>query len=139
MTRASKEILMNLRLKLPSLALALCILATLSPAGGQAKDPFLGDWKGTLDVAGAQLEIALHFSLDDKKELTGTMDSISQGAMGLPLAVIKFEGRSATFQIAGIPGEPTFKGTLDETGLKLAGSFSQGGYDGTFQTQKVEK
>jgi hypothetical protein len=35
-----------------------------------------------------------------------------------------------------VPGDPTFKGTLDETGKKLAGDFSQAGYAGTFAVEK---
>ncbi len=131
-----------------SVPMALALIAALSvfaaaqaPAQAKPADPalFIGDWTGTIDVAGAQLEIALHIKLDEKKALTATMDSISQGAMGLPLEGFHIEGRTLTFLIAGIPGDPTFKGTLDETGKKLAGTFSQGGVEGTFQTVKAAK
>ena len=131
-----------------SVPMVLALMATLSlyaaaqaPTPAKSADPalFIGDWTGTIDVAGAQLEIALHIKLDEKKALTATMDSITQGAMGLPLEGIKLEGRTIIFTIAGIPGEPMFKGTLDETGKKLAGTFSQGGVEGTFQTVKAEK
>jgi hypothetical protein len=137
---------MNRKLFVPmvlALIAALPVYAAAQAPAPQAKasDPtlFLGDWTGTIDVAGVQLEIAIHFKLDEKKAVTATMDSITQGAMGLPLEGIKIDGRSATFLIAGIPGEPLFKGTLDETGKKLAGTFSQNGIEGTFQTVKSEK
>jgi hypothetical protein len=131
-----------------SVPMALAFLAALSvnaaaltPAQARPADPalFIGDWAGTIDVAGTQLEIALHIKLDEKKALTATMDSITQGAMGLPLEGLTIEGRTLTFLIAGIAGDPTFKGTLDATGKKLAGTFAQASVEGTFQTVKAEK
>ena len=35
-----------------------------------------------------------------------------------------------------VPGEPSFKRTLDETGKKLPGEFAQAGYAGTFAVEK---
>ncbi|MDD8027579.1 MAG: hypothetical protein PHI34_13840 [Acidobacteriota bacterium] len=132
------------RLKTAALILAF-MAAAFAPVFAQTKDkapdptPFLGDWNGAIDIGGMQLQIAAHFKLDDKKALVGTMDSLDQGAMDLPLDAIKIEGRIITFLIAGIPGDPTFKGTLDESGKKLAGTFSQNGNDGAFQLAKAEK
>lgn len=141
---------MTLAARLKTSALALVLLAAVlapSIAAAQAQPqaqapdptPFLGDWKGTLNVAGMDLEFTLHFTLTDKKELAGTIDVPAQGAMALPLEGFKIEARTITFLIGGVPGEPLFKGAVDATGKKLAGTFSQSSVEGAFQTDKIEK
>jgi hypothetical protein len=104
----------------------------------QDANPFVGSWKGSLSVAGTELEIALHFTLDENRTIQGTFDSITQGGFGVKLGKIEITGKSITFIIddPNAPGEPTFKGTLDESGKKLAGAFAQSGYEGTFEVEK---
>jgi hypothetical protein len=121
-------------------AIALAILAFVAAAVAQAQDanPFIGAWKGTLSVAGVELEIGLNFTIDEAKKIQGTFDSITQGAMGIPLGAIEIKDKTISFMIShpNVPGDPTFKGTLDETGKKLAGDFTQSGYAGTFSVEK---
>jgi hypothetical protein len=120
--------------------LALGILAFVAVAAVQAQDakPFLGAWKGTLSVAGMELEIGLNFKLDEAQKIQGTMDSITQEAYGLALGNIEIKDKTVTFTIndPNVPGDPTFKGTLDETGKKMSGEFTQGGAAGTFTVEK---
>jgi hypothetical protein len=120
--------------------IALGILALVGFAAAQSADPkpFLGAWKGTLSIAGMELEIGLNFKLDDAKKVEGTFDSITQGAFGLALGNIETKDKTVTFVIndPNVPGDPTFKGTLDETGKKMTGEFTQGGYAGTFAVEK---
>ncbi len=117
--------------------LAIVLVAASLPAAAQEKSPFLGDWKGKLSVAGQDLEIVLHFTLDANKALAGTIDIPAQNATGLPLGNLKAEGQAITFVIAGVPGDPLFKGALDASGKKIAGSFTQAGYEGTFAVDKI--
>jgi hypothetical protein len=122
-------------LKRIAIALAVVALAGLAAAQSADPKPFLGDWKGTISVMGVDLEIGLHFKLDEAKKVTGSFDSITQGAMGIPITGIEIKDKTITFAM-DIPGEPVFKGTLDETGKKLAGDFTQGGAAGTFSVEK---
>jgi hypothetical protein len=121
------------------IAVALGILA-FAAAFAQAQDtkPFIGAWKGTLSIGGMELEIGINFTLDEAQAIQGTFDSITQGAMGHPLGAIEIKDRTITCKIdhPNVPGEPTFKGTLDETGKKLSGDFTQAGYAGTFAVEK---
>jgi uncharacterized protein len=128
---------MNTR-HLKRIAIALAIIAFVAAGVARAQDakPFLGAWKGTISVAGAQLEIGLNFKLDEAQKITGTFDSITQGAFGLALDKFEIKDKTISFMISGVPGDPLFKGTLDETGKKLSGEFSQGGYVGTFAVVK---
>lgn len=115
-------------------------LAFIAVASAQAQDtkPFIGAWKGTLSIAGMDLEIGLNFTLDEAKKMQGTFDSITQGGFGIKLGNIEVKDKTITFIIddPNAPGEPTFKGTLDGTGQKLSGEFSQGGMAGTFAVEK---
>lgn len=115
-------------------------LAFATGAFVQAQDtkPFIGAWKGTLSVAGMELEIGINFTLDEAKKMQGTFDSITQGAFGIKLGNIEVKEKTVTFLIQdpNVPGDPTFKGTLDETGKKLSGEFVQSGYSGTFALEK---
>jgi hypothetical protein len=119
-------------------AVVFAILAIAGLAAAQSADPkpFLGDWKGTISIMGVDLEIGLHFKLDEAKQVTGTFDSITQGAMGLPLGSIEIKDKTVTFMLSGVPGDPLFKGALDAAGKVLAGDFTQGGAAGTFSVQK---
>ena len=115
------------------------VMAIAGFAGArQDANPFVGSWEGSLSVAGTELEIALHFTLDENQAIQGTFDSITQGGFGVKLGKIEITGKSITFIIdnPNAPGEPTFKGTLDESGKKLAGAFAQSGYEGTFEVEK---
>ncbi|NLH77373.1 MAG: hypothetical protein GX465_10075 [Acidobacteria bacterium] len=123
-------------LKMAAFVVALVVLAGVAAAQSADPKPFLGDWKGTISIMGAELEIGLHFKLDEANKITDTFDSITQGAMGLPLGAIEIKGKDATFVLSGVPGDPAFKGTIDATGTKLSGEFSQSGYAGTFAVEK---
>jgi len=123
-------------MKMSAAVLGLLVLAAAAAAQSTDPKPFLGAWKGTLSIAGQELEIGLNFSLDEAKKVQGTFDSITQGAMGLKLGAVEIKDKTVTFLINDVPGDPTFKGALDETGKKLAGEFTQGGYAGTFSVEK---
>ena len=114
----------------------LVIIAGLAAAQSTDAKPFLGAWKGTLSIAGQTLEIGLNFSLDEAKKIQGTFDSISQGAMGIKLGSFEIKDKTISFVVEGVPGAPTFKGTVDGTGKKMAGDFTQSGYAGTFTVDK---
>ncbi|MBM3306507.1 MAG: hypothetical protein FJY79_11300 [Candidatus Aminicenantes bacterium] len=124
--------------KRAALALAAFALLAVAPAQAQDAKPFLGAWKGSLSIMGMELEIRVDFSLDESKQVKGIIDVVTQGAMGVPLGNIEIKDKAITFMIdhPNVPGEPTFKGTLDATGKKISGEFTQSGYAGTFAIEK---
>ena len=116
-----------------------CLLALLSanpPAFSQDAKPFVGTWNGFIDAMGQQIEIIVEFSIDDEGHIQGTVDVPAQGATGLALSNFELDGKKITFEIDGVPGEPTFNGELDEAGTKITGDFMQGGAEGTFTLEK---
>jgi pimeloyl-ACP methyl ester carboxylesterase len=89
--------------------------APLSP------QPFAGDWAGTLD-AGAKLRLALHFT-NTAGAWRGFMDSLDQGANGIPLSTVTVDGNKLHFEISSING--SYDGTLN--GDTIKGTWSQNG------------
>jgi len=116
----------------------IIVLALVGAAQTQAEKAFLGSWKGTISIMSQTLEIRLVFTADAAKKLAGTFDSISQGATGLKVVNIAVAGKAISFGLdpAAVPGNATFKGTLDAVGTKIAGDFGQAGYTGTFSVEK---
>lgn len=120
------------------LAISTPLAFSLSASAGQESNPFLGAWAGSLSLAGVTLDFTIAFRLDENSQMKGTIDIPAQGASGIPLGNIKTEGKTVSFIIddPGAQGDPIFKGELDGTGKKIAGSFSQSGYEGTFSMEK---
>ena len=58
-------------------------------------------------------------------DLNGTFDSPDQGAIGSPLSSVTFEDGTLTMVVSGIPGPPSFAGTLSGDGTVLSGAFVQ--------------
>lgn len=116
----------------------LALVVAHSSLFAQDPTPFLGTWKGAINVMGQELGIIVEFSLDEAKNIQGNIDVPDQGAMDLPLGDIQIEGKKISFKIvhSQIQGNPTFNGELDETGKKISGDFSQGGATGTFSMEK---
>jgi len=86
-----------------------------------------GHWEGNIELPGQKMGINLDFA-QEGDAWKGDISIPLQNAKDLPLANVKLEGTAATFEIQGVPGNPTFKGTLE--GSKIAGNFTQGA--GTF-------
>jgi len=125
-------------------AMALVLVAGFAASGLQAQEPkpaqdpkpFLGDWKGPINIAGMEIELVLHFTLNAEKQLTGTLDVPAQGAAGLAMGELKIEGKTVSFTIPDAPGDAAMKVTVDETGKKMTGTVSQGGMEGTYSADK---
>jgi hypothetical protein len=125
--------------KILILATLLVLASTLMAQDANSK-PFIGDWNGNISIAGMEIEITIHFTMDADKKFAGTIDVPQQGAAGLILADFKWEGKTLNFTINGIPSEPPLlKATVDETGKKMTGTINQNGMDGSFALARVEK
>jgi pimeloyl-ACP methyl ester carboxylesterase len=84
-----------------------------------------GSWKGTLEVMGQKLPLLFHFELDGE-EWKGTMDSPNQGAKGIPLSKVLFNGFMISFELAvgginyeGLFVEEKIKGTFKQSGMSF--------------------
>ena len=92
-----------------------------------------GHWEGEIATPGGALEIDVDLVTSETGELTGDISIPAQGARDLELTDLSFESPKVGFVIPGIPGTPTFDGTLSENGSEIAGAFTQGGAQLTFR------
>ena len=96
--------------------------------------PFEGNWLGNLPAGPANLRLALHL-VQSPGGLTARMDSLDQGALGIPAKATVSE-RSITLDFPSIPA--SFEGTLSEDGQQIAGTFTQSGADLPLTLAKVD-
>ncbi|HUL76926.1 MAG TPA: serine hydrolase [Vicinamibacteria bacterium] len=120
-------------LSLPALASA----ASLSPAAAPAAAADVaGHWEGPIQLPGTELKVLVDLKAGAAGGLEGTIDIPAQGAKGLPLEALEVTDRAVSFAIRGIPGQPTFKGTLSADGVSIEGSFTQGGQTFPFRLSR---
>jgi hypothetical protein len=90
-----------------------------------AQSDMRGHWVGSIETPQGQLGV----EVDLDKPASGWIGSISipqQGASGIPLDAISFDGGKGSFRLKGIPGDPTFTGTLSADGKSIQGNLAQG-------------
>ena len=112
-----------MRIKICNVLLLLALM--LLPQKILAADA-KGDWAGTLVVSPSiSLRLAVHISPGEDGKLQGTMDSLDQGARGIPLADIEATPESLAFAVPSIGGR--YQGKWDEAKNAWVGEWSQGG------------
>jgi hypothetical protein len=101
----------------------------LSPAdlaaSKQAALKAVGIWNGTLSTGTANLRLRINISKTAAGAATGKLDSLDQGANGIPLSAITFKDGKLRFEARGIGG--VYEGTLAAEGSALTGQWQQGG------------
>jgi uncharacterized protein len=98
--------------------LGVWVLAWAEPAS------IVGTWQGTLAAGAAKLRLGLHVSKTAAGDYTSSLDSIDQGAMGIPVAVTKFSGGALHIELPNL--HATFDGMLSNDGQEIEGTFTQG-------------
>jgi CubicO group peptidase (beta-lactamase class C family) len=117
-----------------SRAIALILfLFTAIPAFPAAPADLTGHWDGAIALPTMKLEINLDFSKLPDGSWKGDISIPVQNIKDMALSGIKLDGTKASFAIPGIPGNPTFAGTLSADGKTIAGDFTQGGQKFTFE------
>lgn len=91
-----------------------------APSSPQAS--VVGDWSGTLQAGPAQLRLVLHIKAGSDGTLIGTLDSIDQGANGIPISTVSFKDGKLELNVAAVNG--TYEGNLDKDEIK--GTWTQG-------------
>ena len=103
--------------------LAAAAAVAWAPAFAQDAE---GDWFGVLQVTeSARLPLLVHIQRDDAGAWTGTMDSPTQGAQGIPLAeIVAGDGRLG-FKVPAVVGE--YAGAWNAEANAWHGEWQQGG------------
>jgi pimeloyl-ACP methyl ester carboxylesterase len=91
-------------------------------------EPAIGTYLGTLQAGPARLRLVFRIERARGERGVGTMDSLDQGAMGIPCeSVVLRADRSVTLRCAAVRGE--FVGTLNADASEIDGTWTQGGQD----------
>lgn len=91
-----------------------------------------GRWEGKIEIPGTPLEIVIDFTRQPDGALKGSISIPAQKAKDLPLASIEQKDAEVSFAIAGVPGNPVFKGKLNPEADQISGTFTQGGASFSF-------
>lgn len=113
-------------------------ISGFSPVLADAGDVDIrGIWKGALSIQGMELTVVVHIAVDSAGALTATMDSPDQGATGIPVSGIRFEGDSLHLEVASVNG--TYEAKFLADSLAFDGIWSQGGFELPLKLKKVDK
>ncbi len=83
-----------------------------------------GDWQGTLAAGGAELHLVLHVSKAADGALKATLDSVDQGAYGIPVTSITLKDSKLVFGVDSVHG--SYEGTVSANGESIDGTWTQG-------------
>jgi hypothetical protein len=84
----------------------------------------VGDWQGTLRPPGAELRLVLHIIEGGDGSLKATLDSVDQGANGIPVASVALKDSKLTLNVEAIHG--TYEGTVNPDATEITGTWTQG-------------
>lgn len=105
-------------IRITVIALLLCgPVASASPGTGPE-----GTWLGVLDTGALKLRLAFHVDKQPDGSLRATLDSLDQGATGIPVDRAVLTGQAVRFEMTRLGA--TFEGKLD--GDTLVGTFTRG-------------
>ncbi len=107
-------------------ARVLVFLAVSTALLAQSEIVGAGHWEGSLKVPRREMKLSVDLARIGG-EWTGTLNLPDQNIKNLPLANIRVERNLVTFELSGIPGNPTFDGEVSPGGDILAGDFGGGG------------
>lgn len=106
-----------------------------SPLLAQDKSPFLGIWKGAIDVQGISLDLIFQIAENDSL-LTCEVDVPLQGAKGIPASAV--EVTAENIQIAYPIIGALYEGQLADEGRRVNGVWSQNGQVFELNLEKKE-
>ncbi len=98
-------------------------IQSAAPAG-MAPAAVAGDWEGALDTGAAQLRLVLHLSLGAGGALAATLDSVDQGAMGIPVSSVSLNGGKLNLTVDAVQG--SYEGTVNTDATAIEGTWTQG-------------
>jgi uncharacterized protein len=99
------------------------LLVGASPAQTQKID-IAGDWQGTLNTGTGELRLVLHITKGADGALKATLDSVDQGANGIPVSSVSFKDSKLSLGVDAVHG--TYEGTVAADGKTISGTWSQG-------------
>ena len=115
---------------LAALALSLAVF-------GNAQN-IAGDWQGTLQAGQQRLRLVLHVAETGDGGFKATLDSIDQGARGIPVSSVKLKDSKLSLGVEAV--HASFHGKVNADATAISGEWEQMGnwLSLTFKRLKVE-
>jgi hypothetical protein len=88
-----------------------------------AEQEVVGDWTGVLSADGTQLHVVLHVMKGEGEQLAATLDSVDQGANGIPVSVISVKDSKLSMAVAAVQG--TYEGMINKDATEIKGTWTQ--------------
>ena len=104
--------------------LLIFLILSLGAAGAASAQNVAGDWQGTLDTGSGELRLVLHITKTDDGSLKGTLDSVDQGANGIPITSITLKESKLTFTVESVHG--SYEGKVNAEATEISGTWTQG-------------
>jgi len=104
------------------LMIAALVVSTASVARAKS---IVGDWQGTLSAPGGDLRLVLHITAGEGGSLKATLDSVDQGANGIPVASVALKDSKLTLDVEAVQG--TYEGTVNAEATEIKGTWTQQG------------
>lgn len=83
-----------------------------------------GDWNGTLHANGGELRLVLHISKNSDGSLKATLDSVDQGANGIPVSSATLQDSKLSLDVQAVQG--TYEGKVNADASEISGTWTQG-------------
>ena len=98
----------------------------------------VGDWNGKLKVGEAELRLVLHITKADDGSLKATLDSIDQGANGIPVNAVTLKDSKLNLKVDAINGN--YDGKVSGDASEIDGTWTQGqSFDLNFHWGNIAK
>lgn len=97
----------------------------------------VGHWEGALTVEGHEVAIVVDIEREKKDTFTGEIDVPDQAVRNLALENISSDGRSVSFRMSKVPGDPVFNGSFGDDGKTISGTLTQSGESFPFALKRT--
>jgi|HubBroStandDraft_6_1064221.scaffolds.fasta_scaffold83946_2 hypothetical protein len=98
--------------------------AAQAVAPAAAQPAIAGDWAGTLKAGPAELRLVLHITAARDGSLSATLDSVDQGANGIPINSVALKDGKLNLDVQAVQG--TYEGTVNKDASGINGTWTQG-------------
>jgi pimeloyl-ACP methyl ester carboxylesterase len=116
--------------------MAIALICLAAAVGAAADKGAEGFWYGPLKAGPIEMRLGIVISKGADGTLGGVMDSLDEGAFGIPIEVT-VAGGAVSFAIK--PLTISYRGTLSEDGQTIKGIFTQGGAALPLTLQRSDK
>ncbi len=98
-----------------------------TPSHGIPGESLAGHWQGSLRQGPAELRLVLHVQGETEDNYKATVDSLDQGAKGIPVSKVQFADGVVRIELARI--QAVYEGKLSDDGSEIDGHWKQGPVD----------